>query len=568
MKEKARFQWNLAIAALMVVALILSANVPAALAQDSTPGEGLQPLWEAEFWANMTLSGEPVLRTTTTAINYDWGNGSPSPQVPADHFSARWTAPVQLSGGIYHFTATSDDGMRVWVDDQLIIDMWYDHPALTESTDVPLAEGEHSVRVDYYEDGGVAVARLAWQRVSIATTEWQGEYFANIALEGSPALVRIDEKIDFDWGDGSPAPGLVPPDRFSVRWTRTADLDGGVYRFVATADDGVRVWVDNDLIINEWIIESARTYTADVPLAPGQHQLRVEYFENTGLALISVSFTQIRETFQGWRAQYFNNMSLQGPPALVRTDPAIDFDWGAGSPAPGIIQPDHFSARWQALLDLPDGEYRFSMTVDDGGRLWIGDQLLIDAWRDQAATTYSEDIYLSGGPFPVTMEYYEDIGQAVAVLSWIELSAPPPANAVVIDSIDPEFVRGGSPDDWHREGGGYGGTFLWTWNSETASLNYNWARWTPNLNPGTYEVRVYIPNESATTSNARYQVAHANEFTLRVVDQSAHQGAWVSLGMYYFNGTVEEYVSLTDVTYEPRTSRMVAFDAVEWIPQQ
>jgi hypothetical protein len=566
MKGKARLLWNLAVAALMVTVLILSAHAPSASAQDSTPGEGLQPLWEAEYWANMTLSGEPVVRTTTTAIDYDWGTGSPEPGVPSDHFSARWTAPVELSGGMYHFTATSDDGMRVWVDDKLVIDMWYDHPALTESTDVPLAEGGHTVRVEYYEDGGVAVARLEWQRISIAMTEWQGEYFANTALEGNPALVRVDEKIDFDWGDGSPAPGLIPPDRFSARWTRTADLDGGVYRFVATADDGVRVWVDKDLIIDEWIIQSAHSYTADVPLAAGQHQLRVEYFENTGLALISVSFTRIAATFQGWRAEYYNSMSLQGPPALVRTDPSIDFDWGTGSPEPGVIQADHFSVRWETLLDLPDGEYRFSMTVDDGGRLWIGDQLLIDAWKDQSATTYSDDIYLTGGPFPVRMEYYEDMGQAVAVLSWVRLGAPPPQNAVVIDSIDPEFVRGGSPDDWHRQAGGYGGTFLWTWNSESATLNYNWARWTPLLSPGTYEVRVYIPQESATTSNARYQVAHANEFTERVVDQSANRGTWVSLGTYYFNGTVEEYVSLTDVTFEPRTSRMVSFDAVEWIP--
>jgi hypothetical protein len=568
MKGKARFQWNLMAAALMVAVLFLSASARGALAQDTTPGEGLQPLWEAEFWANMTLSGEPVLVTTTTVIDYDWGTGSPSSLVPPDHFSARWTAPVQLSGGTYRFTATSDDGMRVWVDDRIVIDMWYDHPALTESADVPLAEGEHSVRVDYYEDGGVAVAKLAWQRISIATTEWQGEYFDNIALEGSPVLVRVDEEIDFNWGDGSPAPGLIPADRFSVRWTRTAQLDGGVYRFVATADDGVRVWVDNDLIIDEWIIESARTYTADIPLAQGQHQLRVEYFENTGLALISVSFSRISETFPGWRGEYFNNMTLQGPPALVRTDPAIDFNWGTGSPDPGVIQPDHFSVRWETLLDLPDGDYRFSMTVDDGGRLWIGNELLINAWEDQVATTYSEDIYLAGGPFPVRMEYYEDMGEAVAVLTWIELSAPPPPSATVIDSIDPEFIRGGPSADWHRQAGGYGGTFLWTWNSQSASGDYDWARWTPNLTPGAYEVRVYIPQGSATTSNARYQVVHANEFTERVVNQSASQGMWVSLGAYYFNGTVDEYVSLTNVTFEPSTSRMVAFDAVEWIPQQ
>lgn len=58
-------------------------------------------------------------------------------------------------------------------------------------------------------------------------------------LSGSPALVRQDGDIDFDWGNGAPGPG-VPADNFSVRWTNTLRLDKGNYRFTVETDDGMR----------------------------------------------------------------------------------------------------------------------------------------------------------------------------------------------------------------------------------------------------------------------------------------------------------------------------------------
>jgi hypothetical protein len=564
MRDQARYRSRVVTAALMVVVLILTATTANVSAQDS--GTGV--LWQASYWANSSLTGEPVLRRVEPALDHNWGTWSPDPRIPPDGFSARWTTAVYLGGGIYRFTATSDDGIRVWVNNELIIDEWYDHPALTVSAEVSLAPGTHSLRVEYYESGGVALARLTWDRISIADDAWQGEYFDNLTLRGAPSLVRVDEEISFDWGDGSPAPNLIPPDRFSVRWTRFVTLDAGIYRFVATSDDGIRVWVNNDLVIDDWTVHSARTTAVEIPLEAGAHHLRVEYFENTGQALVSVSFGRLSASIVDWRAEYFNTNTLRGEPDLVRMERSIDLDVGDGSPAPGIIRADRFSVRWQATLDLPRGDYRFSMTVDDGGRLWIGDRLLIDAWWDQAATTYTADIWLSGGPVPVRMEYYENMGQAVASLSWTRLGAPPERGAVVVDNIDVGFVRGGSPGNWYQEDGGFQSTFLWSWNSEAARLNYNWARWAPYLGPGAYEVQVFIPQDSATTSSARYWIAHAGDVTLRVVDQAANQGTWVSLGIYYFHGSVEEYVSLSNLTAEPHTSRRVAFDAVQWIPQR
>jgi len=68
------------------------------------------------------------------------------------------------------------------------------------------------------------------------------------------------------------------------------------------------------------------------------------------------------------------------------------------------------------------------MTVDDGARLFINGHLLIDAWRDQSPTPYTGDIYLPGGPVTAQMEYYENVGGAVAQLNWTSANAPPPSD--------------------------------------------------------------------------------------------------------------------------------------------
>ncbi|MEA3308723.1 MAG: PA14 domain-containing protein [Chloroflexota bacterium] len=101
-------------------------------------------------------------------------------------------------------------------------------------------------------------------------------------------------------------------------------------------------------------------------------------YENSGLAVSKLSWVEKGSTGE-WKAEYFNNMTLGGTPALTRYDSAVNFDWGAGSPA-AAIQSDHFSAHWTRTVDLTADMYTFSLTVDDGARFWVNGQLLVDAW--------------------------------------------------------------------------------------------------------------------------------------------------------------------------------------------
>jgi hypothetical protein len=395
---------------------------------------------------------------------------------------------------------------------------------------------------------------------------WQASYWNNTSLSGSPVVQRSEANINYEWWGNAPATG-INADRFSARWTRYVDVTPGTYRFTTTSDDGIRVWVDNTLVIDQWNVHPATTHTGDVVMGEGHHLIKVEYFEETGLAVAKVQWQLKDDTPSegAWQAEYYNNLTLSGSPALSRNESAINYAWGSGSPKAGVVNADNFSARWTQTLDMEAGNYTFWLTVDDGARLWVNGHLLVDAWFDQAATTYNDQIYLPGGPVTMEVQYYERGGAAVAKLSWsTDGGTPPVTDAIVVDDTDAGFVKGGASRSWRTAAEGYDGHLTWTYNNASVRYNYNWGRWYPDLSSGRYEVFVYIPDRYTTTARARYWVSHADGYTLRIVNQSTNGARWVSLGTYRFSGSDTEYVSLSDVTYEPYASRLIAFDAVKW----
>jgi hypothetical protein len=201
---------------------------------------GLKPLqaqedgWQARYWNNLSLSGTPVLQRTEAEIDHNWGTASPHPIVAEDDFSAEWIQDVELGTGNYRFTATTDDGMRIWVDDVQIIDSWYDSQAHTVNAEMYLPAGSHQIRVAYYDTGGEAVAQVDWVQLTDLQDDWLAQYYNNQILGGAPVHIRNESTIDLNTA-GSPVP-QVTADNFSVRWTQDVSFDPGSYRFSATAE--------------------------------------------------------------------------------------------------------------------------------------------------------------------------------------------------------------------------------------------------------------------------------------------------------------------------------------------
>ncbi|HQE92667.1 MAG TPA: PA14 domain-containing protein [Anaerolineae bacterium] len=255
------------------------------------------PDWKGEYWNNRQLEGAPVLTRNDASLDFDWGTAAPQEGLAVDNFSARWTRTVTLEATTYRFHLWMDDGARLWIDDQLVIDEWRDGAEREKTVELPLAAGEHRLRIDYYEAGGQACLRLTWEKITPTFPDWKGEYWNNATLTGNPVFIRNDAKIDFTWQYNAPAVGL-PVDNFSARWSRSLDMAAGVYRFSAVADDGVRIFLDNVQIVDEWhISRGERTYTADVSVGAGQHTIRVDYYENGGVALVKMWIDRLSDLY-------------------------------------------------------------------------------------------------------------------------------------------------------------------------------------------------------------------------------------------------------------------------------
>lgn len=345
-----------------VTALIVAAPARPALAEDAE--------WHARYWNNRKLSGTPDLQRFEKTIDYDWGAGYPAPGIDADNFSVKWTRNVELPAGTYRFFATTDDGMRVWVDEVLLIDSWSDSQVHTVSADRALGPGNHFIRVEYYEAGGDAVARFSWIPLGsgpVTFSGWKGEYYNNAVLRAPALFVRDDAAVNFDWGLSAPIAGFSA-DNFSARWTRDLNLSPGTYRFSVQSDDGVRLWVNNNLVIDKWQQQADAHFSADVAVPGGQTPVKVEYFDARDRAVIKLDWAQISGAVGGATpstpsprpsAPAGLNATMTGALYLnVRATPALDADvlghlqHGQTVPMTGYKSPGGY---WIEIV-LPDGQ--------------------------------------------------------------------------------------------------------------------------------------------------------------------------------------------------------------------
>ncbi|MBN2486115.1 MAG: RICIN domain-containing protein [Bacteroidales bacterium] len=262
-------------------------------------------------------------------------------------------------------------------------------------------------------------------------------YYNGLNFE-TPVGTRVDPTINFNWGTGSPMSG-VNNDVYSVRWRgQIQPRYSDTYTFYITSDNGRRVWVNNQLIIDKWVDDWDITYTGSISLVAGQkYDIKVEYFENNGGANCKLewsSSSQAREVVpqsqlysavaagDGLTGQYYNGMDFQTY-VSSRVDPTINFDWGSGSPVSGV-NADAYSVRWTGLVAPKYTQaYTFYLNTDNGRRLWVNNQLIIDAWADNWGVEYTGTINLVAGfKYDIKLEYFENWGGAACKMEWSSAS--------------------------------------------------------------------------------------------------------------------------------------------------
>lgn len=447
--------------------------------------------WNASYYDNRNLEGSPVLTRIDDVIDFNWVDGSPGPNVPSDNFSVRWTQTVTFSvSGKWTFKVGADDGVRMWIDGSKIVDEWHETSSGFTVYTVDLNEltaGNHDLKVEYFDAVGNAGVQVIWSSAAGGTSspmlrpstsnitgsvgKWNAQYYNNASLAGTPLLTRVDDKIDFDWGSGVPVDG-IPADNFSVRWSALINFSlGGKWTFIVGADDGVRLWIDATLLVDQWhgATSGYTLYTVDLgELTAGDHALKVEYYEATGFAGVEVAWksesggtsrpsgeaytgTGGEGTLANWEGFYYDNRDLAGNP-LTRTDSRVDFNWAEGSPDPAIPA-DFFSARWLTTVNMLGGTLHLRVGADDGIRVYFDDQLVIDKWQTTPGgfTIYEKDVPgVTAGDHRLRVDYFEYDAFAGVLVQWwflnaggaggVPIASKPIYAAVTADKL---FVRKG-----------------------------------------------------------------------------------------------------------------------------
>jgi hypothetical protein len=552
--------------------------------------------WTGEYFNNTTLSGSSALVRQDGVINFQWGLDSPGPGVNADGFSVRWSRSLRFDAATYRFSARTDDGVRVYLDGARIIDAWYNRTADWSTSDQFVSAGVHTVTVEYYDDVGDATAEVGWFPTDSGS--WSASFYDNTTLSGSADVTRSDSTVDFDWGSDSPASGISKND-WSARWTRTFDLPAGTYRFILAADDGARLFVGGDKLIDRFSSGSAID-TAVTTLTGGSYEIKVEYVEFSGDAHLSLSWEYMPGGTGGaWTASYYSNNSLSGDPGFIGNFDQILFNWGSGSPSQ-TIPADNFSARYTGSFTFESGTYRFTLAVDDGARLLVDGVTIIDEWHSASAVTYTADRSMTAGTHSLELQYQELSGDAQVSLTWAKpgaggapvpapSSAPPPAPSaapapgttvaaagappaggisITIDETDPaRFVwAGGRYYPWTFAVGGAGSRHLWVFNRQAPPLQ-KWGRWNVFIEqPGYYDIYAYIPADAAATTNARYRVYSGSILSdVIAVNQRALGNQWAYLGRFYFAPGGSQFTYLNNITGEANDTTHVLYDQVHYV---
>jgi glucose/arabinose dehydrogenase len=236
----------------------------------------------AETWFEITTTAKDTSGLTSSAtvniypqkVNLTFNSNVPGLKILIDGQPV--ATPITVQGVVNFERPLSAPSIQVLNGLPYSFRQWSDGGATTHTVTTPTVNTTYTATFDQ-------------------TTPFNGEYFKNQTLTGTPAFTRQDPEINFDWSTTSPN-AVIPHDQYSVRWTKQQYFPAGKYTFSTSSDDGNRLYIDNNLVINQWVDQQLTTKTGTVDLTDGNHTIRMEYYQGFGNAVAKLDWQYIAQT--------------------------------------------------------------------------------------------------------------------------------------------------------------------------------------------------------------------------------------------------------------------------------
>lgn len=258
-----------------------------------------------------------------------------------------------------------------------------------------------------------------------------------------PVVRRVDAQVKFDAAGGA-WPGTGLEDHFYIVWNGLLRVErAGSYTFFTASDDGSRLYIDSVKVVDNTGLHRLQERSGEIVLEPGDHRIRIEYFEYSGTASCVASWKPPRGEREpipayallhrdddaivpGLEAEIYDvrgDWPLPAPhqePLVVREESEIDVKRSTASLVPDQDLASHAFVRWEGFIRIPRaGRYTFWLESSDGSRLFIGNDLVVSNGGLHAMRHASGQVELRAGDTPLRVEYFRaDEGEAGCRLSW------------------------------------------------------------------------------------------------------------------------------------------------------
>ncbi|MFC7363953.1 MULTISPECIES: PA14 domain-containing protein [Bhargavaea] len=355
--------------------------------------------WSIKYYNNLEQIGTPIY-DENHRIKYNWKSGSPIKGINANNFSAVFEKEMDFSESTYRLAGQFDDAITVYIDGKKIYDFQKGGRDYVNKT-FEVKPGKRKVKVIYKEYTGAASLYIHF----IPASKWGFEFYNNLNRSGFPAL-STSEKLDFNWGSGSPGTAVVN-NNFTAKIYKTFDSKGGFYKIHGNVDDLIEVKINGKTAIS---INKAGNHSFEkiLQLPKGDIEVELAYTEYTGGAKLVFDLLPVDE----WLGAYYSNTSFKGlPKYLTHTD--LNQNFGKGGPKISGFPNDNFSAEYTKNINFKEaGFYEFYGESDDMLEINVGSQKIVDI-NDRGHHNYSEIVYIPAGNHKVTIRFVEYSGNAL-----------------------------------------------------------------------------------------------------------------------------------------------------------